>query len=408
MKKAKRYQYKVYSGTGQYITTWTDVSGDPNFSIVINGGYVELDIKLARKTISFGELTDVAFGNEVQLWCYDDDAPAGVKVFSGYISRYDPRNDGPSEYIMVYCLGWHTIMAGFMLEDSIGTTGLTYNSTDPGKIAEDVINKGQVAGLPITWDETTLQKSGTAVSYTFQTNTVQEAIDQVLTLEPASWYWYVDANKKLNLHPKAQNAIHTFTIGREIFYIEPQKRTESLVNRVYFVGGIPAGNNTPLYGRYERAASINQYGLHSIRYTDQRVTLLATMDTICKTILDSQSIPEIRTVIKIKDNGYDRVNGYDIESIKIGDTCQIRNYQSAFVSSRWDVMNWDQQNWDFDARNITEVVMQIVEIQYQPNYVELTISSKIPNVSKRVEDINRNLVDSLVNAAAANPVLGTT
>src|SRR4051812_29617647 len=110
----KRYQYKIYSATGQYITTWTDVVNDPSYHVVINGGFVELDIKLARKTVDFGENSDVLFGNEVQVWCYDGDAPAGVKIFSGYISRYDPRNDGPQEYVMVYCLGYHTRMAQFL------------------------------------------------------------------------------------------------------------------------------------------------------------------------------------------------------------------------------------------------------------------------------------------------------
>ena len=404
----KRYQYKVYSATGQYITTWTDVVNDPSFHVVINGGFVELDCKLARKTVDFGENSDVLFGNEVQVWCYDADAPAGVKIFSGYISRYDPRNDGPQEYVMVYCLGYHTLMNQFMHEDSVGSTNIAYLSVDPGEIAEDIINKARIAGLPVNWNETTLQKTGTVVSYTFQANMVQECIDKCLELTPFGWYWYVDADKLLNMHPKSEQAKHTFTIGKEIFYIEPQKRIENVINRVYFIGGIPNGATDALYGRYERQASIQNYGLRSVKKTDQRVTLQSTMDTICANILDSQDEIEIRTVIRVKDNDYDRDNGYDIESIKVGDTCQIRNYQDAFSASKWDVMSWDTDFWDYNVRNLTEIVMQIVEIQYQPNNVELTISSKIPNVSKRIEDINRTLVDSIVVDAPADPVLGTT
>lgn len=402
----KRYAYKIYSPTGQYITTWTDVANDPSFRVVINGGYVELDCKLARQTINFGEQSDVAFANEVQLWCFDDDMPAGIKVFSGYISRYDPRNDGPQEYIMVYILGYHTRMADFIFENSIGATGISYNSTDPGEIAEDIINKVRPTGLPINWTETTLQKTGTVVSYTFQVNTVQECIDQILSLAPAGWYWYVDPDKLLHMHPKSLLPRHTFTLGKEIFYIEPQKRIENVVNRVYFIGGSPDGVLPPLYGRYERPASIQQYGLKAIKRTDDRVTVQATMDTIADNILDGQQDVEIRTVIRVKDNDYDRTNGYDIESIKIGDTCQIRNYQDAFASSKWDIMSWDIDYWDFNVRNLTELIMQIVEIQYQPNYVELTISSKIPNVSKRVEDVNRNLLVTQLQDAPNNPAIG--
>lgn len=407
MRQLKRYNYKVYSSTGQYITTWLDAVNDPDFHVVINGGFVEMDVKLARKTNDFGELTDVALGNEVQLWCFDDDAPNGLKVFTGYISRYDPINDGPQDYIQVYIIGFHTRMAQFIHEDSLGGTGIAYNSIDPGEIAEDIINKARLNGLPINWTEQTLQKAGVVVSYSFLANTVQECVDKILELAPYGWYWYVDADKNFNLHPKSAVPTHTFTVGKEIFYIQPQKRIETLVNRVYFVGGIPAGQSQALFGRYDRPASINNYGLFSQKYSDERVLLQSTMDTIAKNILDRQQEIEIRTVIRVKDNGFDRDQGYNIESIKVGDTCQIRNYQDAFTNSKWDIMSWDVDYWDYNVRNLTEIIMQIVEIQYTPNYVELTISSKIPNVSKRVQDINNTLLASLSADAPSNPTIGT-
>ena len=366
-----------------------------------------MDCKLARKTIDFGELTDVALGNEVQLWCFDDDQPAGVKIFSGYISRYDPSNDGPLDYVQVYILGWHTRMSDFIHEDSLGATGISYSSIDPGKIAEDVINKARVNGLPINWNEISLQKTGTVTSYSFQGNTVQDCIDKILSLSPYGWYWWVDANKNLNLHPKNGFATHTFSIGKEIFYIQPQKRIENIVNRVYFVGGIPAGSDTALYGRYERPASIQNYGLFSQKVSDQRVTLQSTMDTIANTILDTQQEIEVRTIIRIKDNSIDAESGYNIESIQVGDTCQIRNYQDTFANSKWDIMSWDRDYWDYNVRNITELIMQIVEIQYTPNYVELTISSKIPNVSRRVQDLNNELLATMSADAPSNPIIGS-
>lgn len=403
----KKYEYKVYSPFGAYIKTWTDVANDPSFRTVINGGSVELTCKLARQTISFGEENDVNFMNEVQLWAFDNDEHAGIKIFSGYISRYEPINDGGIEYVVVHILGYHTRMSAFVHEDSLGTTGIAYNSTDPGTIAEDVINKASLNGSPIGWEESTLQKTGTTVSYTFQANTMQECIDKILELTPAGWYWYVDPDKNLHLHPKSELATHTFTMGKEIFYMQPQKRIENVINRIYFIGGVPDGETQALYGRYERPLSINRYGMQAIKKTDERVKLQSTMDTICNNILDTQNEVEIRTVIRVKDNDYDPENGYDIESIKVGDTCQIRNYGEAFISSKWDVMYWDIDSWDFNIRNITETIMQIVEIQYTPNWVELTISSKIPNVAKRVEDINRNLVDSIAQTAPANPILGS-
>ena len=116
--------------------------------------------------------------------------------------------------------------------------------------------------------------------------------------------------------------------------------------------------------------------------------------------------PEIRTIIRIKDNNYDPVNGYDIESIKVGDTCQIRNYQDISSSSKWDVMKWDLSFWDFNVRNITETIMQIMQINYTPDYVELTISSKLPDVVKTSRLIAKDLVDYIVKDTPDNPTLG--
>ena len=313
----KRYNYKIYSKEGEYVTTWNDVANDPEFSIVINGGFVEMQIRLARQTNNFGEDVDVKFGNEVQVWCFDTDATSGVKIFSGYITRYDPANNGPEDHVVVYCLGYHTSLKNFMYENEQGNTQIAQNSKDPGEIAEDVIDKLETAGCLVDWTEDTLQKTGSVVSYTFQANNGQEALDKILELTPSGWYWYVDANKNLHLHPKAENAIHTFTLGKEIFYMQPQKRIENVVNRVYFFGGIPAGATEPLYSRYERPNSIQNYGLRSIKKTDQRITLQATMDTVAGNILDGLQDLEIRTTIRVKDNNYDPDNGYDIESVHI-------------------------------------------------------------------------------------------
>lgn len=402
----KRYEFKIYSDTGVYLKTWTDVINEPSFETVINGGAVELVCNLARKTNLFGEEYDVKFNNELRLWCFDNDSPNGRLLFSGYISRYEPKNDGANDIIEVHFLGYHQRLKDFIFENAQGVTQIALNSLDPGEMAEIILDYVRVNGCPVIWNEQTLQKTGTVSSYTFQFNTAMESIDKILELAPSGWYWYVDSNKRLNLHPKQDEPMHTFTVGKEIFFIDADKRIESVVNRVYFAGGIPSGATEPLYSRYESQTSIQEYGLKSIKKVDQRVTLQSTMDTISNNLLDALKDPEIRCVIRVKDNDYDRDNGYDIESIQIGDTCQVRNYQESLSSSKWDVMFWDIDFWDYNVRNVTELVMQIVDIKYNPNYVELTISSKIPNIGKRIEDINRNLVDSITVDNPASPTLG--
>ena len=402
----KKYEYKIYSSTGVYLTTWTDVSNDPTFEVVINGGYVELVCNLARKTNLFGEEYDVAFNNELRLYCFDNDTPNVILIFCGYISRYEPKNDGPEDFVEVHFLGYHQRLTDFIFENAQGVTDITINSTDPAEMMKTVLNSIAVNGCPVSYTNDTLQDTGDISSYEFQFYTGRECADKVLELSPVGWFWYVDANKNFNLHPKQELPIHTFTVGKEIFYIDADKRLENVVNRIYFLGGTPDGATQPLYSRYEAQSSIQEYGLKSVKKIDQRVTLQSTMDTIADNILQSQKDPEIRCIIRVKDNDFSPETGYDIESIKIGDTCQVRNYQESLNSSKWDVMLWDTDFWDFNVRNLTEVVMQIVDIKYNPNFVELTISSKIPNIARRIEDINRNLVDSLTVNNPMSPNLG--
>jgi hypothetical protein len=403
----KRYEYKIYSDTAQYITTWTDVAVEPLFNTVINGGFVELQLTLARKTTAFGEEADIKFNNEVQLWCFSNNYPNGQKIFAGYISMYEPTSDGVNESVIVHCLGYHTRLTDFILEDGQGNTTITYSGVDTGKIAEDMINNMRRLGLPINWTETTLQKSGNAISYDFQVSTGTEILDKLLSLSDANWYWYVDQDKNLNFHPKNELPIHTFSIGKEISYIQPQKRTENVINRVYLIGGVPTGSSLALYSRYDDPASQAMYGLKSVKKTDHRIKDQNTLDSFGSTILTLLSQIEIRTTLRITSDDYDPVNGYNIEKIKIGDTCQIRNYQDSFNSSKWDVMLWDTDFWDFNVRNLTETVMQIVEIHYQPNYAELIISSKLPNTSKTVTEVGKTLVDYIIQDVPSSPAEGT-
>jgi hypothetical protein len=184
----KRYQYKIYSRTGHFITDWTDVINEPHVQTVINAGSTELVVELARRSQSFGEGVDVAFGNELQLWCFDDDAPAGVKIFAGHLDHYVPITQGPKEMIRCRFLGFQTELANYIYENASGQTQLAHNSTQPGTIAAAIIDAIKAQGARLDWDTSTIQQSGTVVSYTFNLATAKEAIDRVLELTPANWF----------------------------------------------------------------------------------------------------------------------------------------------------------------------------------------------------------------------------
>jgi hypothetical protein len=179
-----------------------------------------------------------------------------------------------------------------------------------------------------------------------------------------------------------------------------RKRIENLVNRVYFTGG----GEPPLFMVYERTGSIDAYGLYAKSIVDQRVTVEATAETIATRILDANEEPETRLILRIADNNGSAGQGYDIESISVGDTVRIKNLQYGTQgTSLWDVAVWDVDVWDYTLASTSSSPLLVVRTRYNPNYMEIETSSRLPEVAKRIEDVNRNLVNTQTKDNPTSP-----
>lgn len=384
--RKKQYYYKIYS-SGEFVTTWIDdVISKPEFRYSINGGVGELVIKLARSFSSFGENEDVKLNNLVHLYCHDKDNPDGILLYKGRISGYRPILREREEYLEVTVLGLVEELSRFMLRGSGGETTITYTNKDPGYIIKDILSKYRADGGIINYDDTTISLTGTTVSYTFNTHTVRDAIDKVVDLSPAGWFWRVDSNGYLYFQDKSTTADHKFTIGREIKEMSPWRKTEGIYNRVYFMGG----GDPQLYLVASRTSSIADYGLSVYKMIDQRVTSQATAEIMISRFLDERESPEIRTVLTIIDNnGVNNEKGYDIESIKPGDTLQIINLQFGSKSySYWDSAIFDVDVWDYTLAFAAASVIQIMAVNYTDQVVTVEASSKLPDMARRIEEVN--------------------
>ena len=391
----KRYEYRVYNGpNGSYNTTWSpDVISDVTYNTVINGGSGEIVVSLARHFDDFGEGDDVTLNNRVDLWCFDQDSPNGIKLFSGYISGYRPILDGGSEHLEVTVLNYVNELTNYMLRNpATGSTTLAYNSWDPSNILKDVIDKYRADGGFISYTATSIDTTGTTVSYTYNTNTTREALDIIVQLAPVDWYWYISESGVIHFHYKETAPLHIFTLGREVIHLETWRRIEDMINRVYFTG---AGDPS-MFRLYSDSGSIAAYGLRAVKQIDQRVTVNSTADLMAANSLDKKSDPEIRTLIYVVDNnGSDKEKGYNIESIHVGDRLKIRNLkQGVKTISLWDIMEWDVDVWDQTLAYSAADEVQVQAITYAPNLVQIQASSITPVISKRVEDVYRNLASA--------------
>lgn len=396
----KRFEYKIYNSAGAFLSTIPDAADEPRFTSYINGGLGDMTIKLPRSVFQFEEGTVIAQNNQLKVVCYDNDATAGTTIYNGYISKYAPTLQEGKEFVLVTCLGYISETQRFMAEDASGNTTLTYNSYDPTNILKDILDKFTAAGGHPDYTGSSTSNTGTTVSYEFNTYTVKECLDKCVELAPVGWFYFVDSSNTVTFKGKDATANHTFILGKDVVTIIPEKSAENMVNRIYFTGGDVTG--TPLYKKYERSGSISTYGLHAEKYVDSRVTDETTMDIIAASILDRGDAPETRTTLVIRDNNGDDGRGYDIESIKPGDTCKVIGYSDQ-ATNLWDLAVWDSDIWDYDITQVSSTVQQIMKVSYEPNKVILEISSKLPDISHRIEDIKRNLDAVYTNANPTAP-----
>ncbi|MHA1842397.1 MAG: hypothetical protein ACTSYW_10525 [Candidatus Heimdallarchaeota archaeon] len=375
-----------------------EVINEPSFRSAINGGPGEIVIQLARKIDSFGEGDDIVLNRKVDIYVYDRDAPQGRLLYQGFIAGYAPILDGAREYIEVTILGYVVEIGQRILKDGAGNTTIEYYSEDPSNIMKDIIEKYKADGGNLDYTDDSIETTGTSVTYKFTCYTIKEALDKLIELTPYDWYWRIDPDGIIYLKQKSSTADHKLYIGKHIIYMKPQKRIESIRNTLYFVGGTPEGQ-PQLYRKYTRTSSINTWGLREEKWTDQRVTRTDTADIKAERWLNEREEPEVRTVLRVLDNNGENPDlGYDIESIKPGDTISIENLKSSRKElTLWDQMVWDQSNWDFEVSYITADVLHVISTVYHPDYLEIEAAKALPSVPKRIEDIQRN-VDAMTTA----------
>lgn len=279
----------------------------------------------------------------------------------------------------------------FTTYSTTGATTVTYNSQDPSDILRSVLDNYASYGGLITYDAFSIADTGTTVSYTFTTQTILECINKILELAPVDWYWYVDpATNKLYFQPKDTSNYQFFTLGKDIKDMEVAKRTEGIINTIYFRGGDTTGSGDYLYTKYQDSTSVGLYGIRAQRYIDERVTVQNTADTIANSIIEGNKSPEIRlsaTVVDSNPYGF----GYDLELLNPGDVIRVGNVSGNTVSSLWDVATWDTSKWDYNISSIGSMFIQITRLEYMADEAFIYCSTTPPDVSKRIEDINRNL-----------------
>ncbi len=392
----KLFFYKIYDRSGSFLATWNDATA-PNFNETINSGLSSMDISLARPVNTLNQNSEVQLFNEVQCWINDKEAVYdSVKVYSGWIGAYKPVQNGTEQRIDIQLMPYSSELSENVWIGS-GSSTFSFTGYDPaGMIINALDNKYHTVGGKVGSQSdlgTAILPAGRNLSYTFSSQTYRDVVDKAKDLSPFGTYWYVDADNRLNFKQKSTSVIHRFTVGKDITSVEVEKDAKQIANVAVGLFGTPDSASVPLYitfgsesGGYD--GSKVQYGKRTKYFTDQRIEDVSTAKAMFLNYLDYYNAPLVTATVTIADSNGNNV-GYDIETLRPGDTAQIRNPFRDEELVQLDDYSLDTTPLDAEIANLELLPMQITSVKYTLDTAEVTLSNKPPFLQNTIYDNER-------------------
>lgn len=313
----KKFTIKIYDSDGTtFLRTLkpSEVLNNPTFTSQINGGFGQCVLDLALPFDDFGEGTTITFMNIVKIYAIDSDNTLGRLIYTGFISAYTPYLKDAEQGVKITLLGMVSLLSLAYYKDGSSFT-VAHVSEDPAVIMKAIIDhfNSIYGGSLLGYDSggTTVDTVGTNVTYTFEEDKWIDAVQNAFGTVGAGWWWHVDKQGQLYLKQKPASATHSFTIGKDIDSIEVNKSSEKVVNKVR----VKYNGNT---ADDDDATSIAGFGTREIISSDDRIQDATTANQKAAQLIDDNKVEKIKARMVINST-------YDLETIKVGDTCKIKN-----------------------------------------------------------------------------------
>jgi hypothetical protein len=110
---------------------------------------------------------------------------------------------------------------------------------------------------------------------------------------------------------------------KDIISINMSKSMSQMVNEVSFWNGLPSSDGSYIAKKYSNSASQLKYGRWAETKNDSRYKITSSADDAMARYINNFKDPVNTVEMEIADNNFGL--GYDIESIKPGQTCKVRN-----------------------------------------------------------------------------------
>lgn len=254
------------------------------------------------------------------------------------------------------------------------TTTTTYAASDPvtgmahGILADYNSRGGRIVERDFT-------AAGYTLTYTFNSATINAAIQKILELSPAGYYAYVDlGDSEIDILPTSEEADFIVVVGRDISKLDFSLTIERVKNQLLFSGG-DTGGGTNLFRLYQDTESSENYEPRLAQKSDNRITLSATMDAAGQSFIDENAGEIQETQVTLLN---ERV---DITQFTPGKTIGFQN-AGDFIDS---------------------LVLQIVHREFNHNSVTLTIGRLPVTQTAEVQRLNREMLNEQTVANPSQP-----
>lgn len=345
---------KLYSGTPTGVNSY------------IAGGYIyaqfeDVDIE-TDIAFTFSSGKPITAGSTYYFYIYHEEMPFAPTIINLAVDNSANYSSGTRySYVSGSWVDQSDDM-WFSIISSTGAIGNTFNSYDPSAIVEEALDLFIASGGEISYNSSTIDSTGTNVSYIFRFNTYLDLIQKCVELAPANYYWFVDpASNLLYFKQRATSADHILIKGTHFITYSLERSLEDVKNLVYFSGG-DDGSGTNLMDSTSNSESISSYGSWVQTITDTRVTDPTSAEILMDSVLLEKAYPEFRIELFIRDT-------YDDSTFLIGQIVQLRNTNPI----------------------VDSLLLQIQSMRQTKAGTYLSLGQLTPTQNKRIEDVKRNL-----------------
>jgi len=274
---------------------------------------------------------------------------------------------GGAEYYRAGKFGAWTVNTGvdliFTLWEQGGNTTVPMNSMDPTNIFRNIIDYAQTQGAKIRYELEDMPPTYTTVSYTFKGNTIKEALDKALQLLPTDWaYRYDFGTNRLSIFPRPTTSSHTATLGNNIVKFKLKRSIEKIINDVFFSGG-QVTPDVNLFIRVTDPGSISQWRRGLAKLSDNRVVIDATARLLASVAIDRGNGPLYSGTITLGNTDF------PIEDVNVGELIAYSGF----------------------GNFVDQISLQLMSRTYNTETISGNLETLPAKVTKRIEDIKRNL-----------------